>query len=406
MNVEKLTPEKTEELAALFLKNSAAEEGKSDFSALFEKRKKLGDFPDPVPDEKNENAIFREKYLRRGQMLLLVSVLGVGKSTFVSQGSECWARGLPFAGIRPAGRLKIGIFETEDDADEVADFRNNFRKGFSNEGWSELEIAEAESGENAPIYFPVDGVGTSRFLDYLEYCVSRKPLDLVLINPAYDFIEGDFSKAEDVSEWKTRLLELAVRYKFAVLLVHHTNKVPANTKERDNWLTGSSAAYAGSGSMVLPSSARAVIFIRPLEKQSGLFEINAAKRGKRLDWRDLDGNKTTIRYMAHSSDFIFWREATTEEILAALPKKKPEGGGGLPVGVQRVVDVCNAYGRPFESMSDFRKKLMDSYAVSDTTCDNWLNKAIDAKRCKKVAVKGSQKVFVGLVEQFGEDDEE
>jgi len=381
------------------------------FETLYAKRKKLGDFKDPVPDEDNPNAIFKERYLRRGQMLLINSTLGVGKSTFVSQGSECWARGLPFCDIHPARALKIAVFETEDDADEIADFRNNFRKVLKRDGWTELEIGSVENGENAPVYYDVADVGTGQFIGYLEYCASRDKPDVVIINPAYDFIAGDFSKAEDVKDWKSNLLTLARRHGFAVILVHHTNKVPSNKKERDDWLTGTSAAYSGSGSMVLPSSARAVMFIRPLEndKAPGVYEIVAAKREGRLGWRDLDANKTRFKYMAHSSDIIYWREATEDEIKAVMPKKKNAATSGcLPVGVQRVIDVCTEHGRPFDTVADLKAALRERYECkSDTTTDNWINKAIDAKKCSKVktAAGNNAPVRVGLVSQFEAEED-
>lgn len=371
------------------------------FEELYSQRKRLGDFADPIPDDDNPMAIFKDKYLRRGQMLLIVSTLGVGKSTFVSQGSECWARGLPFMGFVPTRPLLTSVFETEDDGDEIADFRNNFSKGFKRDGWTDLEIAEAESGATAPIYYKMGGVQTSSFLDYLNFCTERDKPDIVIINPAYDFIEGDFSKAEDVSQWKTSLLEIAERNRFAVIVVHHTNKVPTNAKERTNWCTGTSAAYAGSGSMVLPSSARAVVFIRPLEKKSGLFEIVAAKRGKRLGWRDAEGNPTTIRYAAHTDDIIFWRNATAAEVNAVA--SKPDGEKKrLPKGVQRVIDLCTANKVPFDSVAAYRKAAMGKYEVSDTSADNWLNAAIDDGRVMRKPVEG--RTYVGLVSQFYEEE--
>lgn len=386
-------------------RNKTADNSSTDFKALFDKRLKVGAFDDPQSDEGNDNAIFKSKYIRRAQMMLLVSTLGVGKSTFVSQGGECWARGLPFFGFTPARPLSIGVFETEDDGDEVADFRDNFRIGFKNAGWTELEIAEAENGERAPTYYPLDGITASNFLDYLDYCTTNEQRDLVVINPAYDFIEGDFSKAEDVHKWKSRLLDIAKRNRFAVLLVHHTSKVPTNAKERDGWCSGTSAAYAGSGSMVLPSSARAVVFIRPLEKKQGMFEICAAKRGRRLGWRDADGNPTILKYAAHSDGFIFWREPDPCEVALVASKHKDENK--LPAGVQRLIDVCTQHRIPFDSVTDLRAAVHARFECSDEAIRNWINKAVEMTppRIQKRAVKGTQKVLIGLPSQFGNDEE-
>lgn len=371
------------------------------FAALYDERKRLGDFPDPLPDDENPSAIFKTAYLRKGGLMLLVSTLGVGKSTFVSQGSECWARGLPFMGFVPTKPLSIGVFETEDDADEIADFRNNFRKGFAAAGWTELEIWQSENGECAPTYYPMSGISATKFLEYLEYCQSNAKHDLVIINPAYDFVPGDISKQEVISEWKTRLFELMEKYSFAVLLVHHTNKVPCNAKERQQWNTGSSAAYAGSGSMVLPSSARAVVFIRPIDGKDGLFEMVAAKRGKRLGWKDGEGNLTITKYIAHSDGLIFWREATPEEAKAASPKGT--AANGIPPGAQRVVNAIKDNGKPFASVKALFDRLDSCYNKSETTYRSWIDKAVDLKLVMYGCAKAGCSKPVGLPSMFSDD---
>ena len=395
----------TSEAVSQMVETAHAVEADDEFAKLYKARRKVGDFPDPLPDDGNPDAIFKTKYLRKGGMMLLVSTLGIGKSTFVSQGSECWARGLPFAGFAPAHPLSIGVFETEDDAEEVADFRNNCRKGFLDGGWTELEVAEAETGERAPVYYPVRNIPPERFLDYLEYCQGKARHDVIVINPAYDFIEGDISKQADVSSWKVKLFALMDKLRFAVILVHHTNKVPSNAKERASWNTGTASAYAGSGSMVLPSSARCVVFIRPLEDKPGLFEINAAKRGKRLGWLDEDGKPTTTRYIAHSTGLIFWREATIYEARAARPKARQDGEK-LPVGVNRILEAIKDHGHPFDTQNALFETLRRKYSVgSDTTLREWYNKAIDLQVIATHQVKIGTPMKIGTPGMFEETDE-
>lgn len=372
------------------------------FAVLYEDRKRLGEFPDPLPDSQNPKAIFQTSYLRKGGFMLLVSTLGVGKSTFVSQGSECWARGLPFMGFAPAKPLSIGVFETEDDADEIADFRNNFRKGFRAAGWTDVEISESENGENAPTYYPLNGISADNFLGYLEYCQSNAKHDLIIINPAYDFVPGDISKQDVISAWKTGLFALMEKHAFAVLLVHHTNKVPCNAKERQQWNTGASAAYAGSGSMVLPSAARSVVFIRPIDNKDGLFEMVAAKRGKRLGWKDGEGNPTITKYIAHSDGLIFWREATPEEAKAASPKS---AAAKILQGAQRVVNAIKNNGAPFASKAELFEHLRKTYPMTNTTYHNWLNSAIDLKLVKCGNAKAGCSTQVGLPSMFSDEDE-
>lgn len=376
-------------------------ENTANFDALFSKRKKIGEFADPKPDESNMNAIFKKNYLRKGQLLLLVAASGIGKSTFTSQGSMCWAIGKPFIGFDPAQRLSIGVFETEDDDEEVADFRNNFRRGFAESGWKQSEICEAENGEFAPVYYPLNNISADNFLDYLEHCVSLAKHNLIIINPAYDFIPGDFSKAEVVTKWKIRLMDMAQRYNFAIILVHHTNKVPSCKRDRENWNAGSSATYAGSGSMILPSSARAVVVIRPNEKESGIFELHAAKRGERLGWCDAEGKRTTVKYIAHCKDYIFWRELSAEE-TKLFTQRKPSSHE-LPGGAEKVIAICKEHGKAFDSMAECRQAIIRKHKVSDTSADNWINQALKLNVVRKAKSQGANRVQVGLTAQLDAD---
>lgn len=368
--------------------------------------KKVGEFEDPTPDLVNPRAILRDKYLRRGQMMLFVSTLGSGKSTFVSQATECWAVGKTFMGFAPARPIKAVVFETEDDADEVADFRNNFRRGFLADGWTQREIDEAERGRNAPLYIPTGHRSGDKFLDLVEYVAAHVDFDLLVMNPFYDFIGGNFNAADEVKAFLSRLTTIAEERAFAVLVVHHTGKIPSSAKERDGWLTGDAAAYSGSGSMVLPSSARAVVFMRSMGVQ-GFFELIAAKRGKRLGWTDAEGNPTTVRYIAHSDGMIYWREPTPEEVTAVDTVKKL-GGSKLPklnhTHDNDVAAVCEANGVPFVSKNALYAALMKRHSCQKSTAVNWVKAALEAKVVveREAAKDGSSSnILIGLESQFG-----
>lgn len=375
------------------------------FATNYSHKKRLGQFADPLPDKDNPKAVFKTGYLRHGLAMLFVAPLGVGKSSFVSQSSECWARGIPSFGFEPTRPLKVGVFETEDDEDEVADFRNNFRNGFIRDGWTELEVGEVENGENAPEYYPLDGITPKNFLDYLDYCTKRDKTDLVIINPLYDFLGGDLSKQSEVKPWMQKLMDIAKNNGFALLIVHHTNKVPSNAKDRKDWCNGTSAAYAGSGSMVIPSSCRAVVFMRRLEKDGNIFELCAAKRGRRLGWKDANGKKTVVKYLAHSDDLIYWRYATQNEIATNISTVS-KGENKIPAGVQRVVNIITEHGRPFDSVKELHDALNAKYDMSDESYRKWINKGVDMELVERREVKNSQKILVGLPSQFADDEED
>jgi len=139
------------------------------------------------------------------------------------------------------------------------------------------------------------------------------------------------------------------------MLIHHTNK-PPSAKERKGWGVDTFAAYSGAGGAELVNWSRAVLTIMPIEKMEGVYVLCAAKRGTRLKWLDASGKPTQKRYIAHSGDLIFWRDATDAEVAEAA------GGGNTAssfpgrrrkrdpaVDVPAVVQLLEKSGQPMPS---------------------------------------------------------
>ena len=118
-----------------------------------------GDAPDQVtfaaikdpPDEADDDAvIFKNHYFRKGHALFIVSTSGAGKSVFVNQLSLFMAAGREFLGMIPRKRLRVGVVQAEDDAQEMADFRRNLKTGLVDDyGWSEADFSGAQAGKAA-----------------------------------------------------------------------------------------------------------------------------------------------------------------------------------------------------------------------------------------------------------------
>ncbi len=106
---------------------------------------RLADFPKPTPDEQNPAALLRDRFLRKGGGLVIVAPSGVGKSTFATGATSYWAAGRDFCGIRPARPLKIGVFQTEDDAEEMGEFRDDLLRQLAEDDFTPEETAQAMS---------------------------------------------------------------------------------------------------------------------------------------------------------------------------------------------------------------------------------------------------------------------
>jgi hypothetical protein len=163
----------------------------------------------------------------------------------------------------------------------------------------------------------------------------HKP-DILWIDPALAYIGGEVSSQKDVGGFLRNGLNPLIRqFNCAAVVVHHTNKPPSG-REKPTWAAGD-FAYLGSGSAEWANTARAVLALRSIGSHS-VFELCAGKRGARLNWRDDQGQKSFVKYIAHTKEpgVICWHEAgpdeietggrpktyDVEELLALLP---PEG---------------------------------------------------------------------------------
>jgi hypothetical protein len=304
------------DVAAQFLHKTGTKQNTpkaDDFAARYARRRRLDEFKDPLPEEDDPDVLFKNGWLKRGGGAFFVSVSGAGKSVAATQAAACWGVGRPFFGIAPVRPLRIAVYQAEDDAQEVADFRNNIRRGLLAEGWTADEIADSE---RASVYHDVTGLSGDSFIEYLRKAQRMDCADLVIINPLQSFAGCDISKNAELSRFLRVQLNPILADSVApcaAFIVHHTNKVPANAKDRKSWLDTNSAAYGGAGGAELVNWARAVLTLRPHER-AGYYDLIAAKRGKRLGWTNATGAQTNIKTLAHSDGVMFWREADADEL--------------------------------------------------------------------------------------------
>ncbi len=275
----------------------------------------LADLPDPQPEGKNPAALFRGGWLRKGGGAFLVSTAGTGKSVFTIQAALQWTMGKAAFGIEPVRPIRVAIVQAEDDNEEVSDFRNQITDGLVDDGvdrdtvreaWSKVRLADA-TGKT--------GEGFIAFVD--EAVRTWTDIDLLIVNPFQSYFGGDISRNAELSQFLRAGIDPLIKPgKAGVLFIHHTNK-PPSAKDRQGWGTDAFTAYIGAGGAELVNWARAVLALMPCENEPGMFRLVAGKRGSRLGWVDANGDKTLIRFFAHSKERIYWLEATPEEQIKA-----------------------------------------------------------------------------------------
>ena len=317
----------------------------------------LADLTPPLPEKDNPAALFRNGWLRKGGGAFLVSTSGTGKSVWTVQAALLWAQGLPAFGIVPVRPLKIGIVQAEDDDEEMVNFRNNITDGLVEQAG--LDRGQVEAARTNVLLFDAVGKFGGDFIEYVGKILEEHPeLDLLIINPLQSFFGGDISRNAELSGFLRGGLDLLIKpNKVGVLFIHHTNK-PPNAKERTGWGADAFASYIGAGGAEIVNWARAVLALMPCENDSGLFRLTAAKRGQRLGWKDAAGVLTDVRFIAHSKNRIFWRDATPEESATA---QASAGGKKTPpdpqVDAERIAEKLRERAQPLTDARSLAEQL-------------------------------------------------
>lgn len=260
------------------------------------------------------------RYLCRTCALLLCGPTGIGKSSLLLQSLLSFGLGREIFGLKPPRPLTSLLIQAENDEGDIAEMRDGILRG--------LDLTEAERAQAMAavrVYREDSHTG-------LDFCraVARPLLhkhkpDLLAVDPMLAYIGGQAKEQGDVTPFlRNGLNPLLREFNSGLFGVHHTNKPPSG-REKPNWQAGD-FAYLGAGSAEWANWPRAVLALRSIGSHS-VFELHAAKRGKRLDWHDEDGLPTFKRYIAHSTEpgTICWREAEPEEIITGRPKSYDMG---------------------------------------------------------------------------------
>lgn len=267
---------------------------------LAESDRTLDTFETPGPDTDDPDCLFQNRWLRRGACGAIVSTSGVGKSSFSMQAATVWAGGQECLGVRPLRPLKIGIFQSEDDEYDVANFRDRIRIGLAAElDWTPEQIQEAESRVT---FCALDGSTGARFVEHLRRKQTQHHFDLLIINPLFAFFGGDMNDGNAMTAFLRHGIDPLIKAeatKCGCIIIHHTGKPNKDAMNQGEIFK----AYLGSGSGEFTNYIRSALVLTPWNggKLPGVFDLIAAKHGDKLAWRDDDGKPTTKKTVCYAN---------------------------------------------------------------------------------------------------------
>lgn len=277
------------------------------------------------------SSLLGNRYLNRGDGLVISGQSGCGKSSMQAQMAEAWSLGEDFMGIRPASPLSSLIVQSEDSDGDIAEAWQSIRH-------VRQRTASQSEATDARVRIVTDRVNRgARFLASLRQHIAEFKPDLVWINPLQAFVDGDITSAKDIGAFlREGLNGLNEPATFGIVLIHHTTK-PATGKDRHDRLWHEQM-YDMAGGAEIINWARAIISIKPQE-EPGTFSLRLAKRGRRAGvTREVEqgagvrmepvteiGIRHSTGKLPGGQPIIFW------ESMAMPDKKKIAGeSGGRP----------------------------------------------------------------------------
>lgn len=330
--------------------------------------KALAELLTPVYGNDPSELIAR-RFLYKKAIALLLGPTGIGKSSIGMQLGMHFAVGRSLFGIEPGPYfrergMRVLLVQAENDEGDLAEMRDGVIRGCDDLSDEEKQLAL----QRMYVATICDRSG-ERFAEDLEGLLMDKgPFDMVIVDPAFAYLGGDSNSQADVSHFMRELLNpLLQKHNVGMILCHHTNK-PLRGKEKDGWAAGD-FAYLGAGSAEWINPARAALALRSIGSDR-VFELRAAKRGRRLGWQDADGNPTNVKYIAHHDEpgVICWRYATENEVAEVLD----QGGGGRPrkCDLGEVLHCIGANGG--KNQGYFKSLIADRLGCSQTAVHNAL----------------------------------
>jgi len=267
--------------------------------------------------ENDPDCLIGDRWLCKGQSLIIQGPTGIGKSSLVLQMLMSWAIGRDFFRLKPVREMCSVLIQAENNEGDVSEpFQDICRHALR------LTDENFENGikKNVHIYQDSVNVGLGKFADSIGRKIKRHKPDFVFVDPMLTFAGGNLSDQEYMSDFLRIKLQPILNATGVILVfVHHTGKPPKQGEGR----TGSKA-YAGFGSSEIPNWAREVISVDD-GGSDGVYTVAFTKRANRTGLVDNNGNVAKELLLRHAEGGLsYWLQATDVESKQKLDESREQ----------------------------------------------------------------------------------
>jgi hypothetical protein len=302
----------------------------------------------------------------RGKLTLLIAPPGAGKSTLTIGAALSVASGRDLIGMEPHEQTGAWLYNNEDDLEELHRRLAAQAQAFDVDLEALGDRLYLNSGEQRPIMVARKrGHGADRKLfktqdiAEIERHVTEKGIGLLIVDPFSETHEGDENDNVEMRAVAALFRGIAQRANVAVILVHHTRKLP----------TGNSDGHAGNMDSARGASSVSGV-ARVVQTLYGMSQKDAKRCGvpeaQRSLYVRLDDAKTTLsapsgghpRWYRRESVDLETTDGGTESVGVLVPVTLTEISeeDDMDVLDKAVLEICD--GRP-RLMADVVRGLQE-----------------------------------------------
>ncbi len=254
-------------------------------------------------------------YFPLGQVTLLVSAGGRGKSTLALQLTTCVAAGTPFLGkeITNPGSV-AGIYcEDPDGTLQSRVMHNCVEQEICFDTISSKVDPQSVLGLDATLW--KENSGATPLMDQIEQDLSKRPdcRALVLDGSSHMFCAPEIHRGE-VTRFLARLAGIGQRYEISIILLHHESK---STQDDD--------VNAASGSTAWLNACRSVLKLGPVDEHGNqILKHIKSNLGPRQDPLTIRMERSTFKVVGDTA-----RQASCLEWVGSMMNQLVRSGKNL-----------------------------------------------------------------------------